>query len=66
VIPALLLFLSLLGAFVGAACLVCAASDYYSLPAYHVASLHAPYLARAGAGLLALSALLGAAAWGMA
>lgn len=65
-LPALLLFLSLLGAFVGAACLVCAASDRYSLPAYHPAALAAPYLARAGAGLLALSALLGAAAWVLA
>ncbi len=65
-LPALLLFLSLLGAFVAVACLVCAASDYYSLPRYHVASLNAPYLARAGAGILALSALLGAAAWGLA
>jgi hypothetical protein len=65
--PALLLFLAaLLGIVVGLVMLLTAASDRYSLPVYHPASLAAPYLARAGCGLVVLSAAAAVAAWVLA
>ena len=65
--PALLLFAAaLLGIVIGLAMLVTAASDHFSLPVYHPAALAAPYLARAGCGVVCLSAAAAVAAWVLA
>ncbi len=65
-LPLLLFLAALCGLIIGLAMLLTAASDRYSLPVYHPAALAAPYLARAGCGLVVLSAAVAVAAWVLA